>query len=1146
MPRNFDLRKGFIDQTVRNTEVFDPTFDEPTYLSFRIRLYSDDPVYKSVHMSYDELPQALFTNETATSSENIEKFYLTRPKSNMTRFEASRAMNDRPYSAVQYLITKNEDYRAWCLAKFIEGFNDIQFYAPHFIQGISGIGDIFKTSPDKGWGIDKNALIKISCLESLDERIKYLLSLYRTAVWDNKYQRFILPDIFRMFKMDIYISEIRSFHISNMSNTGGFQDLLTNTLFTTGISIGGKSYSVNSLLSSAIGKVNETTHGLINNNTKIDPLSLSILDGICPVTCIHCEMCDLDVRENLFGNELKANPPEMETTNFTVRVKKAEVYHHWLLRGDNIWVTDLGSWSERAWGPSPVVKSMKEMTHEWFTGDMYLADADRTHSYTQTIETGGISNGLKQVAGGLATAGSWLDVAADIYNGFKEAKNAYNAAKNKNVLSAATDSDNEISAGSFLKYVGEMSKANTENKEVINLLRSSMKEYSTLERSQRLQIEQYYDRLRNEVRGYLSEKTTNPGDRSTATDFDGGPSPVPEKEIVSKSGVHMGTLTSIEQGEDRSLSTDLDNKPNLSIVGPDSHIDKSKATDLDGGPDGNLTPIKQPSDKSDATDLDGGPTGNLTPVPQPKDKSDATDLDGGPTGNLTPMPQNDDRSLATDLDGGPEGTLTPIKQPTDKSEATDLDGGPDGNLTPIEQPKDKSDATDLDGGPTGNLVPVPQPKDRSDATNLDGGPDGTLTPIEQPDDKSEATDLDGGPEGNLIPVPQPSDRSDATDLDGGPKGELTPIGQPDDKSEATDLDGGPTGNLVPVPQPRDKSEATDLDGGPDGELVPITQPEDRSEATDLDGGPNSNNLIEIEQPDDKSEATDLDGGPDGGLIPVGQPDDRSLATDLDGMEEQELFHVEQPEDRSEATDLDGGPDGELIPVTQPEDRSEATDLDGGPDGTLISVPQIDDRSLATDLDGWNGNSVLTPNEGATTDEETEEGNDEQTLIPNFNYGDRSLATDLDGGPDGNLVPMNDRGADVVQENLVPNRHVIDRSLATDLDGGPDGEPLSLFEQYANQVKSKATSSTRIDGGDMREEFKGKTVADVIQMVAELKDEADRLKQERIEKIIQDELPDKDERIERLFDPNKEETNKDVLPLVENKPKTETKNSRIVL
>ena len=114
--------------------------------------------------------------------------------------------------------------------------------------------------------------------------------------------------------------------------------------------------------------------------------------------------------------------------------------------------------------------------------------------------------------------------------------------------------------------------------------------------------------------------------------------------------------------------------------------DRSEATDLDGGPDGSLTEnIHNPKhldmdliengyegDRSEATDLDGGPDGNLIDNRTNIDRSEATDLDGGPTGDLTP---NIHDPKHTDMD------LIENTSDLDRSTATDLDGGPYGSLT---------------------------------------------------------------------------------------------------------------------------------------------------------------------------------------------------------------------------------------------------------------------------------------------------------------------------------------------------------------------------------------------------------------------------------------------------------------------------------
>jgi len=43
-------------------------------------------------------------------------------------------------------------------------------------------------------------------------KIRTLMELYRKAAWDDEYQRWILPENMRQFKMIIYIFERRTFH----------------------------------------------------------------------------------------------------------------------------------------------------------------------------------------------------------------------------------------------------------------------------------------------------------------------------------------------------------------------------------------------------------------------------------------------------------------------------------------------------------------------------------------------------------------------------------------------------------------------------------------------------------------------------------------------------------------------------------------------------------------------------------------------------------------------------------------------------------------------------------------------------------------------------------------------------------------------
>jgi hypothetical protein len=68
-------------------------------------------------------------------------------------------------------------------------------------------------------------------LEGLDQKMFNLLNVYKQIVWDSKWQRWVLPDMMRYFSMDIYITEFRTFHVPNIENpTAGNSNVLTTIL----------------------------------------------------------------------------------------------------------------------------------------------------------------------------------------------------------------------------------------------------------------------------------------------------------------------------------------------------------------------------------------------------------------------------------------------------------------------------------------------------------------------------------------------------------------------------------------------------------------------------------------------------------------------------------------------------------------------------------------------------------------------------------------------------------------------------------------------------------------------------------------------------------------------------------------------------
>lgn len=153
------------------------SYDEPTYLGFKIEFVFND--FDS-HFSNNLMPHGLLD----TISQG---------------------------NATEYLTNINQGRRAEMLKEFNELLYGIQKNSPWVFTEVTGLSDIYKINPTNSYRAqDKKITIKFH--ETLDNRVSYLLDLYRKIAFDAVNMKWILPDIMRFFKMNIYISEIRSFH----------------------------------------------------------------------------------------------------------------------------------------------------------------------------------------------------------------------------------------------------------------------------------------------------------------------------------------------------------------------------------------------------------------------------------------------------------------------------------------------------------------------------------------------------------------------------------------------------------------------------------------------------------------------------------------------------------------------------------------------------------------------------------------------------------------------------------------------------------------------------------------------------------------------------------------------------------------------
>ena len=328
-------------------DFFARAFDEPTYLTFKVEFnFGDvDAILRNLAYNnnglelidstfdtiYDYLPEPFLlgyhapdinTNRILADGQYIfddnTGEVLEYEDAITTKTDTSIGKN---YSTEVYLDLNMGDHgRAALLHNFKLALKDIQNNFPYYLQSINGINSLFKVDHTSGIRL-KDAKIELECMEGLDLKITQLLNMYKKIVWDDVYQRWILPDMMRYFNMKIYISEIRLFHDfvkgkpekqqlhnfsekdkrnSLYSNKDKWYDTAANALRTaTALSntfLGTKS-NLNTAINYAASTY-ETARGLY------DSISGAIVDiNMCnnafnyvmPTICIDCHMCEFDI-----------------------------------------------------------------------------------------------------------------------------------------------------------------------------------------------------------------------------------------------------------------------------------------------------------------------------------------------------------------------------------------------------------------------------------------------------------------------------------------------------------------------------------------------------------------------------------------------------------------------------------------------------------------------------------------------------------------------------------------------------------------------------------------------------------------------------------------------------------------------------------
>ena len=324
------------------SKLFSKRYDEPTYLTFRIE-FDLDCIDENLNQNamanerFNSLPHPLFNivgknisssiDPNATAS--IKDLNDTNGSVEDTLTESSYKPKYKGYSTYDYLLNSlGEEKRANMLLQFIDGIYDIQTNSPYYFQSITGLESLLRVDPLSGRRVKEDArTITINCMEALDMRITQLMTLYRKVAWDDVYQRWMLPDMMRFFKMKIYISEMRLFHTTDLESEQTEKSLsskakLRNTLNLSSVDLALNVYDkVVSSFGSKEHQVEETF-----------ALMSSAINEVLPTICIDCEQCEFDISDTLsYLSNLSSSKPETKSPNPQIKIlvrniKETHVY----------------------------------------------------------------------------------------------------------------------------------------------------------------------------------------------------------------------------------------------------------------------------------------------------------------------------------------------------------------------------------------------------------------------------------------------------------------------------------------------------------------------------------------------------------------------------------------------------------------------------------------------------------------------------------------------------------------------------------------------------------------------------------------------------------------------------------------------------
>ena len=265
--------------TGMSSEVFRSGFEDPTRLMFKVEFGDWGCSVLDTETIKNQQKTSLYNN---IYYEDYDQFPMGLLDLNFLEFDNTENWsNQEHYNTYNYLMNRNEDARASYIKTFVQGLYEIQRSMPYLFKKITGLEKLTSFEPGKGVRL-KDAKITLECYEGIDLKIRTLLEMYRKAAYDDVWQRWILPDIYRYFKMIIYVFDRR------ILQTGYRRDIST------------------------------------GNKTAV----YSIEQNDFPIYALECGPCEIDI-ESIWDNEYATAYDEHKDaeTKITISVKNVKTFY---------------------------------------------------------------------------------------------------------------------------------------------------------------------------------------------------------------------------------------------------------------------------------------------------------------------------------------------------------------------------------------------------------------------------------------------------------------------------------------------------------------------------------------------------------------------------------------------------------------------------------------------------------------------------------------------------------------------------------------------------------------------------------------------------------------------------------------------------